>query len=141
MLGFADFYALMPSDNSSPIIPGLDVAFPNNGPSSGVATRLSPTQFMLPVVGTYLVQFHLEVVGSSQLVITLNSIEEPSTIVGDADEVVTLEQAALITTAAANTVLTIRNPTANTVNVVPAQQAPSAGFQSTSAHLVITRYA
>ena len=31
MLSYANFYALMPADNATPIVPGGDVAFPQNG--------------------------------------------------------------------------------------------------------------
>lgn len=141
MLGFADFYALMPTNNPRPIPPGSDVVFPNDGPTNGTIPRVSATQFMLPAVGTYLVQFHFEVIGASQLVITLNNVEQPSTVRGDAEGVPAPAQGMLVTTAAANTVLTIRNPAANSLYVSPAQQSLADGFSPTSAHLVITRYA
>lgn len=32
VLGYADFYALMPPDNSATVAPGTDVSFPQNGP-------------------------------------------------------------------------------------------------------------
>ena len=35
VLGFADFYALMPPDNAATVAPGTDVSFPQDGPTSG----------------------------------------------------------------------------------------------------------
>ena len=35
ILGYADFYALMPPDNSATVAPGTDVSFPQDGPNSG----------------------------------------------------------------------------------------------------------
>ena len=35
VLGFADFYALMPPDNAATVAPGTDVSFPQDGPRSG----------------------------------------------------------------------------------------------------------
>ena len=34
--GYADFYALMPPDNAASVAPGIDVSFPQDGPTSGV---------------------------------------------------------------------------------------------------------
>ena len=40
---FADFYALMPPDNSATVTPGTDVSFPQDDPNSGAAiTRTGP---------------------------------------------------------------------------------------------------
>lgn len=33
ILGFADFYALMPPDNAATVAPGADVSFPQDGPT------------------------------------------------------------------------------------------------------------
>ena len=35
VLNYADFYALMPGDNSATVAPGTDVSFPQDGPNSG----------------------------------------------------------------------------------------------------------
>lgn len=35
VLNFADFYALMPPDNTATVAPGTDVSFPQDGPNSG----------------------------------------------------------------------------------------------------------
>ena len=35
ILNFADFYALMPPDNSATVALGTDVSFPQDGPNSG----------------------------------------------------------------------------------------------------------
>ena len=36
-LNYADFYALMPPDNSVTVAPGTDVSFPQDGPNSGAS--------------------------------------------------------------------------------------------------------
>ena len=55
---FADFYALMPGDNSAPIALGEDVNFPQDGESSNTTiTRLSDNSFNLAEIGTYRVFF------------------------------------------------------------------------------------
>lgn len=35
VLGYADFYALMPPDNAATVAPGTDVSFLQDGPNSG----------------------------------------------------------------------------------------------------------
>ena len=38
---YADFYALMPPDNTSTIAPGIDISFPQDNTSSAGITRTS----------------------------------------------------------------------------------------------------
>lgn len=54
VLGFADFYALMPPDNAATVAPGTDVSFPQNGPIGNTnITRTGPDAFNLAVIGSY----------------------------------------------------------------------------------------
>lgn len=54
ILNYADFYALMPKDNSATVAPGTDVSFPQDGPNSGVdITRTCSSTFNLSEIGTY----------------------------------------------------------------------------------------
>ena len=45
VLGFADFYALMPPDNAATVAPGTDVSFPQDGPTGG--TRAVSAHLMI----------------------------------------------------------------------------------------------
>ena len=48
ILNYADFYALMPSDNAATVAPVTDVSFPQDGPNSGVSiTRTGVSSFNL----------------------------------------------------------------------------------------------
>ena len=48
VLAFADFYALMPPDNTATVAPGTDVSFPQDGPNSGAdISRTGPDSFNL----------------------------------------------------------------------------------------------
>ncbi len=52
-LNFADFFALMPPDNTATVAPGTDVSFPQDGPNSGTGiTRVGANSFNLSLVGT-----------------------------------------------------------------------------------------
>lgn len=54
VLNYADFYALMPPDNSATLAPGTDVSFPQDGPNSGSGiVRTGPDSFNLTQIGTY----------------------------------------------------------------------------------------
>ena len=67
-LNYADFYALMPPDNSATVAPGTDVSFPQDGPNSGASiTRTGASSFNLSEIGTYQVFFNVPV--SAHLVI------------------------------------------------------------------------
>ena len=48
ILNYADFYALMPPDNTATVAPGTDVSFPQDGANSGVSiTRTGASSFNL----------------------------------------------------------------------------------------------
>ena len=65
VLNFADFYALMPPDNSATVAPGTDVSFPQDGPNSGTdITRTGPSSFNLAQIGSYQVLFNVGGYGS-----------------------------------------------------------------------------
>lgn len=60
ILNYADFYALMPPDNSATVAPGTDVSFPQDGPNSGSGiARSGPDSFNLADVGVYQVMFQV----------------------------------------------------------------------------------
>ena len=89
-LDFADFYALMPSDNAATVAVGGNVDFPQDGPSSGTGliARIGVDTFNLTNIGCYQVLFQVSISEAGQLVITLDSgsgaIELPYTVVGRA---------------------------------------------------------
>lgn len=62
MLNYADFYALMPGDNSATVAPGTDVSFSQDGPNSGTGiARSGPDSFALADIGVYQVLFQVSV--------------------------------------------------------------------------------
>ena len=83
-LGFGDFYALMPPDNADTVAAGDPVQFPETGPTSGGIARASISSFILPAVGTYLVQFQVSVTEAGQLELSLNGLPIDSSVVGRA---------------------------------------------------------
>ena len=135
---FADFYALMPADNATPVGVGEDVAFPQNGPTSNsTITRLTDNSFSLSEVGTYLVMFQVSVSEPGQLVLTLNDEEIPYSVVGRATGTSQIVETILITTTVATSTLTVRNPAANATALTITPNA--GGNESVSAHLVIVQ--
>ena len=138
VLAFADFYALMPGDNAAPIAPGGDVAFPQDGPSSGGSiTRLSDSSFALSDVGVYQVLFQVSADEAGQLLLTLNGAQLPYTVVGRAAGTSQLVGMALVQTTVATSVLTVRNPAGATTALTLTPVA--GGTLPVSAHLVITQ--
>ena len=138
VLGFADFYALMPGDNAAPIAAGEDVAFPQDGPNSGDGiSRAGAASFILEDIGIYQVMFNPSVDEAGQLVLTLNGTEIPYTVVGRATGTSQIVGNAIIQTTTAGSVLTVRNPegTATSLTLTPS----AGGTEPVSAHLVITR--
>lgn len=140
VLAYADFYALMPGDNAATIAPGTDVSFPQDGPTSGGSiARLSDSSFTLTDVGTYQVLFQASIDEPGQLVLTLNGAELPYTVVGRATGTSQIVGMTLVETTVATSVLTVRNPAANTTALTLTPVA--GGTVPVSAHLVITQLA
>ena len=140
VLGFADFYALMPGDNADTVAAGTDVDFPQDGPNSGTGiTRATASSFILSDIGVYQVNFQASIAEAGQLVLTLNGTELPYTVVGRATGTSQIYGTALIETEFADSVLTVRNPegTASALTLTP----NAGGTEPVSAHLVITRLA
>jgi hypothetical protein len=138
VVSYADFYALMPGDNSATIAVGADVEFPNDGPFLGLdITRAGPSSFNLVSIGTYQVSFQVSVDEPGQLVISLNNLQQTYTTVGRATGTSQLVGVCLIKTTSINNLLTIRNPAGNSsaLTITPI----AGGTVSVSAHLVIVR--
>lgn len=135
---YADFYALMPSDNPCPIFPGCAVAFPEDGSISGTdINRICTKTFNLASVGTYQVSFDMSITGKGQLVLELDGVPLPSTVVGRNEHCTQLSGVFLVTTTHTNQILSVNNPpTACQAECI----TPYAGGSvPVSAHLVIVK--
>ena len=140
VLGYADFYALMPPDNSATVAPGTDVSFPQDGPLSGEGiTRLGASSFNLSEIGTYQVLFQVSVTEAGQLILTLNGEDLSYTVAGRAGGTTEIVGIAIVETTSPDSVLTVRNPegTAAALTITPL----AGGTRPVSAHLVIVRLA
>jgi hypothetical protein len=118
----------MPPDNTSTVAAGTPVEFPRDGPSGGTIARRNSTEFVLPAIGTYSVDFSVSVNEPGQLVIAVDSgggmVELPYTVYGRATGTSQISGEALVTTTVANSALELRNPTGNTPALTV---TPSAG--------------
>jgi hypothetical protein len=139
LIDFADFYALMPSDNAATVAPSADVSFPENGPALAGTniTSNGSTVFTLGAIGIYEVQFQVSVNEAGQLELTLNGNALAYTVVGRATGTSQIVEMALVQTTDVASTLTVRNPAGNSTALTI---TPSAGGTSpVSAHLLITR--
>lgn len=137
-LSYADYYALMPGDNSATIAVGADVEFPSDGPFlGGDIARLGPSSFNLVSIGTYQILFQVSIDEPGQLVISLNNLQQTYTNVGRATGTSQITGICLIQTLISNSTLTIRNPVGNSTALTITPNAGGAG--SVSAHLLIMR--
>ena len=138
VLGYADFYALMPPDNSATVAPGTDVSFPQNGPIANTNIgRLGPSSFNLGPIGTYQILFQVSVTEAGQLILTLNGQDLDYTVACRATGTSEIVGMAIISTTAVNSVLTVRNPAGNAAALTITPLA--GGTRPVSAHLVITQ--
>ncbi|MFJ2043193.1 collagen-like protein [Paenibacillus taichungensis] len=140
VLGFADFFALMPPDNAATVAPGTDVSFPQDGPTSGTTiTRTGPSTFNLAAIGTYLVLFQGSMNEAGQLMLTLNGADLSNSVVGRATGTSQMPGMAIVQTTVINTILTVRNPAGESTALTMTPLA--GGTRPVSAHLVITQLA
>ena len=126
----------MPPDNAATIAAGTDVSFPQDGPTSAsTITRQTDSSFILSDIGTYMIQFQVSVTEPGQLVLTLNDVELPYTVVGRATATSQLVGISFVSTTTENSILTVRNPegTASALTITP----NASGTEATSAHLTI----
>ena len=138
VLGYGDFYALMPPDNAATVAPGTDVSFPQDGPNSGTGiARSGPDSFNLAQIGTYQVLFQVSVTEAGQLILTLNGADLAYTVAGRAAGTTQIVGMAIVETTVTDSVLTVRNPegTAAALTITPL----AGGTRPVSAHLVITQ--
>jgi hypothetical protein len=132
---YAEFYALMPSDNSATVQPGAAVEFPNEELSNGPISSSSPwTTFTLGTAGIYRVTFQVSVDEPGQLELSVNGVAQPYTVVGRATGTSEIVGDSLVTATAGATIAVI-NPSANSTALTITPNA--GGTQPVSATIVI----
>jgi hypothetical protein len=138
-LSYGFFYALMPGDNSATIAAGAAVLFPQSGPASGMAVNPGTGQITLAAIGIYDVSWQASVDEAGQLVLGLDNTsgatELAQTVAGRATGTSQISNRVLISTSAANAVLTVRNPAGN--GTVLTMTTTAGGARSVSASVVI----
>lgn len=135
---FAEFFALMPTDNPATVAVGSAVEFPQNGPNNGAIVRSGPSTFVLSDVGTYRVAFSVPVSEPGQLELTLNSTPLAYTVYGRATGTTSISGEALVTTTASNSVVSVINPSGNSSALTITPSAGDAAHPA-AASLVIER--
>jgi hypothetical protein len=134
---FADFFSLNPP-TAQIVAAGNPVAFPNQGPNSGaIISNVGGTQFTLPDIGTYQVEFQVSVTeGTSQLQLSINGAPDANTVVARAAGTDQIIGVFYVTTGAPGTLLEVINPAGNAnLTVTPL----AGGVNPSSIHLLITR--
>jgi hypothetical protein len=136
VLAFGEFYALMAPDNAATLAPGVAVAFPTAVVSGPGISQLTPSSFNLSKAGVYLVMFQVSVTEAGQLILVTNGTELPATVAGRATGASQIVGMSLVTAAADDTVLQVRNPSGNgTITITPS----AGGGHPVSAHVTILR--
>ena len=123
---YASYYATAPSDNPTAVTAGNAVEFPTTSSQSTGITRLSDSTFNLAEAGTYLVAFRVNSTDAGQLQIAVNSNGLANGIFGTSTEGSSIDGVTVITTAQANSVLSIINPTNSTSPITITQNAGGA---------------
>ena len=136
---YASYYATAPGDNPTAVTAGNAVEFPTTSSQSTGITRLSDSTFNLAEAGTYLVAFRVNSTNAGQLQIAVNSNGLANGIFGTSTEGASIDGVTVITTAQANSVLSIINPTNSTSPITITQNA--GGTNPTISTLTIIKLA
>lgn len=136
---YASYYATAPGDNPTAVTAGNAVEFPTTSSQSTGITRLSDSTFNLAEAGTYLVAFRVNSTDAGQLQIAVNSNGLANGIFGTSTEGSSIDGVTVITTAQANSVLSIINPTNSTSPITITQNA--GGVNPTISTLTIIKLA
>ena len=136
---YASYYATAPGDNPTAVTAGNAVEFPTTSSQSTGITRLSDSTFNLAEAGTYLVAFRVNSTDAGQLQIAVNSNGLANGIFGTTTEGSSIDGVTVITTAQANSVLSIINPTNSTSPITITQNA--GGVNPTISTLTIIKLA
>lgn len=139
LLDFSDFFMVKPPDNAATIAGGAPFLFQRDGATNGSITRLggvSFSTFILPSIGTYLVQFQASIDESAQLALRINGVVDTTTVVGRSTGTDQVIGKSLVTTTVPNTTLEVVNHGAVALTLTPPDGAMTHPF---SAHLLIIR--
>jgi hypothetical protein len=121
---YAEFYAVMPSDNAATVASGTALLFPQDGPNSGLISRGSSSTFVLTTVGTYRVAFSASITEAGQLQLALNNVGIAYAAFGRATGTSLIAGEAFITTTSASAVLSVKNASAGVVTLTPLAGGP-----------------
>ena len=137
VLSFADFYALMPPNNSATVAPGTAVSFPIAGAASGTdIVQSNATTFTLAAAGIYLVTFQVSVTEPGQFVVAQNGFELPQSVVGRATGTSQIVGTSMVSASAGDS-LQVNNPAggSSALTITPL----AGGTHAVSAHLTTLR--
>jgi hypothetical protein len=109
---FTEFFALMPGDNAATVAVGAPVLFPQDGPTSGAATRVDNGSFTIVATGTYRIGTQVSVTEAGQLQLAVGGVGLPDTVAGRAMMTSQIVIDAIVTLTAGD-VLSVINPTGN----------------------------
>ncbi len=135
----ADFFSLMPPNNSATIAVGGSVQFEQNGPNNSSITKVGFTQFILPDIATYQITFLVTIAEAGQLILTLDSgsgpVEIVNSVTGRATGTSQIIGISQIETTVINSILTLNNPSGNStaLTIMPS----AGGTHPASAHIII----
>ena len=127
---YASFFALMPADNAGAVVAGAAVAFPQDGPKRGSISRADASTFNLPEVGTYEISWQASMNEPGQLQLAIGGVGLPNSVVGRQTSNSQVCGSTLITTTAANSVLSVINPAGSAGSLTLTPNAGGVGVAS-----------
>lgn len=136
----AEFNIPVPTAGSITIDQGAPVPFSVTGTTAGTGISNVAGTITIAEPGTYLVNFAVNVSDEGQLVLSVNGAEQAYTTAGNAAPNTPIIGSSIITVAAANTTLSVDNPT-SAAGALTINQDPTAGANEIAARVTIVRLA
>ena len=108
---FYNSYSFLTNGNTQDIAPGTSISFNlNTTPPTDSIFNSSATGINLSTPGSYYVFFQLTALGRGNLVLALNDIEQPQTLLAKNEGIQQVVCGTIITTTEPNTILSVKNP-------------------------------
>jgi len=126
-LGFGHFFGLAPPDYAATIAVGAPLPFPSDGSAGGSTpiVRASATTFVLPVVGSYLVNWQVGVDEAGQFMLSTTDLGAlANTVSSRATGTSLITNSVIVSTVVDGDVLSVINPAGNATALTV---TPSAG--------------
>jgi len=134
-VSFADFYALMPSDNPNPVAINGAIQFPNNGIVAGSSILRTSSSVFTLAPGIYQVSFQASITEPAQLALRIAGVVNLTTVASRAASTSQVFGTSIISISVSSTLEVVNSASPGAITLTQF----GGGTNPTSCHLVIVK--